>query len=352
VHLRRGMPALLALAVVACSADQRAGRVDPEDIWPDPAGPAAQGPALPFADRADGETYGLPRAGQPSIADLFALFPSAPLNVDDPDLFVAPGVEVATDQCRGGEVVTLNELPMTIEAVVTLFPRQYMKLPICGQDERHYGTFTIEDDTGGLIVLRDSRIAVFGHGDRVKLVVSGITLTYGRDLDTRAVLIAEIEPTGASGPVLYEHAETGFTADDVGQVKRVEGTVFQVPTNDNFSQMVLTREAVPSGAAIEDLSGDALSCALACEGKCSETCAKPEVCGPACASACTDAGPGETLSGDELPVCWIVGMGSELGRRGLTYPRGAHLQVTGPVVHSFERQIWVLDPGQVETLEN
>jgi hypothetical protein len=352
VHLRRGMLALLALAVAACSADLREGRVDPDDIWTEAPGPAPEAAALSFANRADGKKYGLPKPGQPAIADLFALFPQAPLNVDDPDLFVAPGIEVATDQCRGGAVVTVDELPVTIEAVVTLLPRQYMKLPICGQDERHYGTFTIEDDTGGLIVLRDSRVAAYGHGDHVKITISGITLTYGRDLDTRAVLIADITATGESSPVLFETAHDGFTAEDVGQVKRVSGTVFQVPTNDNFSQMVLSRGPVEAGTAIEELSGDALSCALACEGRCGEVCAIPALCGAACASSCKDASPGETLSADELPVCWIVGLGSELGRRGLSYPLGAKLQVTGPVVHNFDRQIWVLDPGQVETLEN
>jgi hypothetical protein len=352
VKQRRGLAALLALAAAASCADPRAGRVDPDDIWSEPAGPAAGSAALAFEDRAAGAAYGLPRAGQPSVADLLALFPQAPLGVDDPDIFVAPGVEVATDQCRGGDVVTLSGLPLTLEVVVTLYPRQYMKIPICGQDERHYGTYTVEDDTGGLIVLRDARVATFGHGDRIKLTVSGITLTYGRDVDTRAVLIGHVEPTGESGPVLYRSTSSGFTTDDVGQVKRIEGTVWQVPTNDNFSELVLASDEVPDGVALGDLTGDALTCALACEGKCAETCGKPELCGAACAAGCKDAAPGQTLTGDELPVCWIVGLGAELGRRGLTYPLGQPLRVTGPVVHNFERQIWVLDPGQVEILPN
>jgi hypothetical protein len=354
VHLRRSMPALLALAVAACSAEPRAGRVDPDDIWTEPGGPAPAPPPLDFADRADGKSYGLPRQGQPSIADLLALFPQAPLGVSDPDVFVAPGIEVATDQCRGGHVVTVDGLPLTIEAVVTILPRQYMKLPICDQDERHYGVFTVEDDTGGLIVLRDSRVAEFDLGDRIELTVSGITLTYGAQLDTRAVLIAEVTPKGESGPVLFETAHEAFTADDTGHVRRVSGTVAQVPTNDNFSQLVLTPRPLRTDVALGDLSGAALSCALTCQGRCLESCgmAIPELCDPACAGACRDLAPGETLPPEEVPLCWVVGLGSELGRRGLTYPLGAHLQVTGPVVHSFDRQIWVLDQGQVETLAN
>ena len=341
--------ALLGLAFLSC-ADVRAEKVSQGDIWPvAPQGEPAS-PPLPFADRASGEAYGLPRQGQASLADLIALFPTTPLGVDDPDIFVAKGVDVATDQCRGGDVVTREGLPITVEAVVTLFPRQYMKLPICGQDERHYGVYTVEDDTGGLVVLRDSRVAAFGHGDRVRLTVSGITLTYGRDIDTRAVLIADVEPTGESGPVLFTQVDSGFTTEDVGQVERVEGYVWQGPTNDNFSEMVLAREPVQGEIELRDLTGDALACALACEPKCNAGCAKPSLCGVACAERCLSVQAGQSLSDDQIPVCWVVGMAAELGKRGLTYPSGAHLRVTGPVVNNYERQIWVLDPGQVETL--
>jgi hypothetical protein len=344
------MAALLGVALLACAVDARKGKVSPAEIWPTEPQDAPGTALLPFADRASGKSYGLPEKGKSSVADLIALFPSAPLGVDDPDIFVAKGVEVPTDQCRGGQVVTREGLPMTLEAVVTLFPRQYMKLPICGQDERHYGVYTIEDDTGGLIVLRDSRVADFGHGDHVRLTVSGIMLTYGRDVDTRAVLIADVEPTGESEPVLFSMAEDGFTTEDVGRVERVEGFVWQVPSNDNFSELVLSREPTASDVKLEELTGDALQCALLCEPRCNSRCNKPALCGAACAERCLDAKPFEKLSAEEIPACWVVGMAAELGKRGLTYPAGAHLRVTGPVVNSYQREIWVLDPGQVETL--
>ncbi len=350
MRVHHGLATLMGLAFLACNAEPREGKVSPAEIWPvAPEGTPPSAP-LPFADRASGHSYGLPAKGKASIADLIALFPQAPLGVDDPDIFVAKGVEVPTDQCRGGDVQVREGLPITVEAVVTLFPRQYLKLPICGQDERHYGVYTVEDDTGGLIVLRDSRVAAFGHGDRVRLTVSGITLTYGRDIDTRAILIADVEPTGESGPVLFTQVDTGFTTEDVGFVERVEGYVWQVPTNDNFSQLVLAKEPVGGEVKLEDLTGDALTCALACEPKCNAGCNKPALCAAACAERCLDAKPGEKLSEDEIPVCWIIGLGSELGKRGLTYPPAAHLRVTGPVVNSYDREIWVLDPGQVETL--
>lgn len=347
-----GMWMLPVLALCACGVEAREGKVSPTEIWPEPPQGEFIPDPLPFADRATGARYGLPREGEASLADLLALFPEASLSVNDPDIFVAPGVVVPTDQCRGGDVVEVDGLPMTLEAVVTLFPRQYMKLPICGQDERHYGVYTIEDDTGGIVVLRDSRVAAFGHGDRVKLTVSGIMLTYGRDVDTRAVLLADVTPTGERGSVLYSWQREGFTADDVGYVRRVEGYVFQEPTSDNFNELVLANRDIAGDSRIEALTGDALRCALSCEPKCAGNCPKAALCNAACAALCKDAEPGQRLEADEIPMCFVVGMAQELGKRGLTYPKGTHMRVTGPVVNNYGRQIWVLDPRQVEVLDD
>ena len=47
--------------------------------------------------------------------------------------------------------------------MVALHPRQYLKVPVCNQDERNYGSYVVVDDTGGqleqlnreIVALRD-----------------------------------------------------------------------------------------------------------------------------------------------------------------------------------------------------
>jgi hypothetical protein len=350
VRVYSGLSVLFCLALHACGADPREGSIPAGTIWPDaPASEPAPDP-IAFADRASGHEYGLPAKGEHSLAELIALFPQQPLGVNDPDIYVAKGVDVTSDQCRGGQVVVQAGLPMTLEAVVTLYPREYIKLALCGQDERHYGVFTVEDDTGGLIILRDSRVANYSYGDHIRLTVSGIMLTYGKDVDTRAVLLSDIEPTGETGPVLFTHATKGFSSDDTGHVRRVTGYVWQSPSNDNFSELVLIDKQVTGDTKVADLKGDALQCALTCSGTCALSCNKPELCAEGCAELCKDASAGQKIPAAEVPMCWIVGMGSDLGKRGISFARGTHLTVTGPVVNNYEREIWVLDPRQVETL--
>ena len=46
-----------------------------------------------------------------------------------------------------------------------------------------------------------------------------------------------------------------------------------------------------------------------------------------------------------------LGISAELGRRGFAPAYGTHLRIRGPVVNSFDVQMWVLSPGQVEFLD-
>lgn len=344
------LPAFIAgVAILAgCSADLRQTAVSPEQIWPDDPVALAPSEEIAYADRADGAVYGLPESDRASIADLIATFPQEGLSSRDPNVFVSPDTEFATDQCRGGTPTVVRDLPMTIDAVVTLHPRQYMKVEICGQDERHYGVYTVEDDTGGIIVLRDSRVAPFSFGDRVRLTVHATTLTFGLEPDTRAILVADVEKLPvANAPIVYSRTSEPFDTDDIGSTLQVDGYVHVEPTNLNFNSMILTSEPFSRGQG-EGQTGDVLQCMRTCEVRCLDGCPSSEACADICPDLClrNDA----QFSEDDLPVCWMIGIDAELGRRGFAPEYGTRMRVRGPVVNNFDVQLWVISPGQAEAL--
>lgn len=350
--------AMVAALLVAACGEVRDEVVSVETISPTAPVEDSIDESIQFASRGE-LAYGLPREGQAAIADLVALFPTDPTGVNDPDIFVAPGIEAPTESCRGGRFGEVPELPMEIEGIVTLHPRQYMKVPICGQDERHYGVYTIEDDTGGVVVLRDSRVAPFSFGDRIRLRVEGIMLTFGLETDTRAVLISDYTvlddppPSGDGiaepGTVLYAPTTEPFGDDDVTRVREIEGFVYDVPTNDNFNSMVITAREIPPNAG-DALEGEQLTCVRSCQLPCRSLCNSGNVCEGMCRDICADNG--NTFVEDELGACWNVGIDSELGRRGFQPEFGRHVRIRGPVVNSFDVQIWVNSLGQTEFLDS
>ncbi|MEL6178874.1 MAG: hypothetical protein AAFS10_07965 [Myxococcota bacterium] len=360
----------LLLSTIGCGdADVRNEPLDDSQIWGETGDQVNVSDPVAFVKREDGLAYGLPRPGERGIADLIARMDAEPTGFDEPDLFVAPGIDPPTDQCRGGDVTTFQELPMTLEVVVTLYPRRYMKPQICGQDERHYGNFTVTDDTGGMIVLRDSRVAPYTYGDRLRLTVRGVGRTFGAtddSKDTRVIVIADIEklPTPPTS-ILYTEQEGPFGLDDVGQVRRVQGWVEQAPTNDNFNTMLITSAPVEPIEYNERLTGSLLQCVRTCEvdSNCPSVCPRTDDANP-CAELCLgrcyralEAEPDRNVNTlvDEivagLPACWVVSLDSELGRRGYTARAGQQIEAIGPVVHDFDRKIWVASPGQFTILE-
>lgn len=352
-----GLTALL-LALGAC-ADPSEQRLSPETLWDTaPEQTTVQEP-VDFRDRASNPAYGLPAPGQPGLADLVALMPSTAVSRDDPNIFAAADVTFSTDQCQGGGPALLDQLPMTIEAVVGLHPRHYIKPTTCGQDERNYGSYVLVDDTGGIVVLRDARTTPFTFGDRVRIEVRAVMQAFG-DVASRYVVLADVEklptPTDANGlplrPVLYaQHPpEDGpFGLEDVGQVQRVEGYVAVAPSNDNFNDMILTSRPLP--ADTDRATADAVClelCGPPCRNSCPST--DDQVCRVSiCPSLCQ--GEGTRINASDLPTCWATGIDAELGRRGFSPDRDARVAVTGPVVRGFQRQeIWVIRLGQVEML--
>ncbi len=342
---------IAAGALFAACGDARTDATPVDEIWDSEPVSITADEAIEFGDRESGAVYGLPRPGMASVADLIAVFPAEGQGGGDPNIFIGPDVTIPTDQCRGGAPVVVPELPMTIEAVVTLHPRQYMKVEICGQDERHYGVYTIEDDTGGIIVLRDARVAQYTFGDRVRLTVEAVTLTFNSDADTRAILVADVERIAEEGgqDVLFETTTEPFTTEHVGQVKQVEGFVHVEPTNLNFNSMVMTTDLVSQRQRGETFTGELLQCVRTCEVQCLGRCPSAEACADICPDACVSQG-GVSVPPEELPACWLIGIDAELGRRGFQPAYGTEMRVRGPVVNNFDVQMWVISPGQVEEL--
>lgn len=193
------------------------------------------------------------------------------------------------------KIVTEAELPMTVEGIVTTYPRYFQKKLVCGEDERFYGSYFLQDSTGGILVLRDSRIADFTFGDRVRLKVRGILGGQFDNVPTRAVLIGEAEVVSKANPIYYEQTEERFAVGDIGKVKRIKGIITLEPTNFNFNEMALKHPTEPG-------------------------------------------------------VAWSVSLDRELGQRRPKLRLGDTVEITGPVLDSFGLRMVIYSMGQFNNL--
>ena len=196
---------------------------------------------------------------------------------------------------------------ITIEGVVTLHPRQYMKVPVCGQGERNCSAFVIEDDTGGMVILRDSRIAPYSMGDRVRVTLDSLIYPPPglRNLMWMG-LTAQIEVVKSSQgenrlPIYYAQSPSWFSEDDVVETKEIEGFVIQQPSNSNFSELIL-EDTLPDTLKIEEGVRTTLDllCRDKCTGKCGEKgCGDPNGSCSFCAQRFLS---GDSFGGED----WIV----------------------------------------------
>jgi hypothetical protein len=191
----------------------------------------------------------------------------------------------------------LDELPAVIEGVVTLHPRYFMKVSVCGTEERYYGSYIIQDGSAGIHVLKDSRVAEFDIGDRVRLRVRALMRNFG----TRAVLAfdqEEVLTTPATREaVYYEAIERNFIEQtDLYEVRRITGRVVLEATNQNFNEMEVRPEGV-------------------------------------------------------VGVRWLVSLDRELGTRGVAPPAGALVELTGPIIESFGLRMVISNLGQIRVIE-
>jgi hypothetical protein len=338
-----------------CAEDHGAPPTAPWDLRSGNTVQLATDESVRQEPRSAERSYGLPREGQRSIRDLINLLPQTSVTLDRPNLFTSAEDNRNTELCQGGAAAVLRELPMEIEAVVTLHPQQYMKVRVCGQDERFYGSFVVEDDTGGITVLRDARVAPYTVGDRVRISVRSVILTFGRDPQTRAILAADITPlTAGGGTILYTDQEGPIRPQDVGFTRRVQGVVLQRPTQTNFNSMIIGDRGVPPAAS--DATA-APVCIERCVGACERTCSargdllcRQQLCPAVCIASGNTFNDGARAL---LPsVCWEVGVGTEIGRRGFSPPEGSPIEVVGPIASSFGDKIWMQRLGQARVLSN
>lgn len=136
------------------------------------------------------------------------------------------------DDCDGWQ--HSDELPRDIEGVVTLHPRFYFKTSGCrgssdaDSDEKYYGSYFIQDSSGGIFVLGDSKVAHFDMGQRVKLRVRGVK----ENFDLQMISAHDVlEVNTEIEPIYYQWADGPLGPDDVSEVRRVTGTVLGNTTN-------------------------------------------------------------------------------------------------------------------------
>jgi hypothetical protein len=208
-----------------------------------------------------------------------------------------------------------DQLPVEVEGIVTIHPRYYFKTSACrtvddrGTDEKYYGSYFIQDASGGIFVLGDSKVAHFDMGDRVKLRVRALKESFGSKMvSTHDVLEVQRGPE----PIYYEpvsDAELGEA--HVGKVVRIQGTV--ISEMSTFGELYL------------------------CEGV-------HEVVDT------DNNGRADCL--DEGAIQHKFSLDAELNRRGISYGPGDVVEVTGPVIYSFsEYTIVVMRVGQIADVE-
>lgn len=249
--------------------------------------------------------------GEISIADLTGL-----IKFDENVWYgVSPDDERPFDDQSCGTfdnpVDELTELPARIEGIVTLHPRYFQKINFCGSDERYYGSYFLQDSTGGILVLKDSRIADFDVGDRVSIRVRGVYQAF----EAGGVVIWDDEQVISSGNDVYVEDVDGLLGPEhIGKAVRIRGKVVEPPTNSNFNAICL----VPPDS--DDLSP----------------------CDPRCVSS-------EQCSGYIL-----ASFDREIGQRNpdpLTV--GDVIEMRGPVINGFDDlEVLIAEEGQYDIIED
>lgn len=227
-------------------------------------------------------------------------------------------------QCSGWR--TDSALPLEITGIVTVYPRMYMKVPGClpaddfsvDSDQKFYGSFYLQDRTGGFFVLGNTRVAHFDMGDRITLRVRALKEYF----DSVMVPTWDLVDVQRDDEAIYyrEVSDRVLGPEDQAEVVRVTGVV--AGEMSNFGEIYLCAGDDPDTTLVRDptRSNDMV---------------------PACA-----------LSSVTSPPWFKVGLDVELQRRGHRYAPGEHIQVTGPAHLSFgDYQVTVMRLGQIERLD-
>lgn len=251
---RAGLIALLAMS--AC-ADVRDEPADQSDWWG-----AAEDAWVEEAIDYTNADYAIPAAGSAGIGDFSAeVYPVGTWDRDNPtnlwSIKYAPGADFGAD-CGGLED---GALPAEIEGVVTLHPAWYIKSYGCAPDpnqtwppdseEKYYSSYFIEDATGGLFVLFDSRVAPFTVGDKVRLKVRAVRSNHWDDggdyIGSQDMIYAHdiVSVERAASAVHYTEVDGDLTIDHINRVVRVQGTVVDI--DESFNNYTIE---TPSGGEV------------------------------------------------------------------------------------------------------
>ncbi len=298
-----------AMLVAACGAPR-----EPEDFgaWFDEG--SAYDVQEPIAFTAENYDF----IGATAIADL----PSPPTRSFQ--TWFAEADAPPTENCD--EWSTVDTLPAEITGIVTIHPRFYIKVSGCippddfdvDSDEKYFGSFFVQDRSGGHFVLGNSRVAHFSMGDRVTLRVRAIKEYFGSRMIS-AHDVVSVERTAE--PIFYREVQGRLLDDgDLAEVVRVEGIV--AGEMGQFGELYLCTGDDPDTTPVADQGR---------QGDIVPRCARSDV---------------------SDPPWYKVGIDVELQRRGVSYETGTRLQVTGPVHLSFgDRQVSVLRVGQLQPLD-
>lgn len=286
------MHPLLATLLYAGCAPYR----EPED----PSGWYDSGTQLDVIEPVEwtDQPYDFPADPSDGVAEVIGMALDAP---DTDTIVYAPGDGFPDGDCESTDDA---RLPFEIEGVVTLFPRYYVKTSGCDRnsDEKYYGSYFIQDGTGGIFVLGDSKVAHFDMGDRVRLKVRGVRAAYSGIEETPlpTVYAHDLVEADLVGQAVYFQAlDRDPGPDDIGQTFRVSGTV--TGPMSTFGELPFR--------------------------------------------------PDYLAEGEEMGVPFHIKLDQELTRRGWEFFEGDRLQVTGPLLLSYsEYSLVVMKLGQVELL--
>lgn len=238
--------------------------------------------------------------------------------------------------CDGWEAD--NDLPKEFWAMITLHPRLYYKGVGCTPDpqprvngaridseEKYYGNFFIEDDSRGIFVLNDSKVAHYQMGDRVKIRVRGVGERFGlKSIVSHDIIEVDRGPhpiawtpagdtTCSYGSFNNEQACPAVDIDDPDSVQRFIDLDCSCVYDD---EALVGRTLRAEGVVFTD----------------------PDTFG------------GFFIQQDNGNIIQ-VSLDSELNRRKVRFPIGSRIQVTGPTLNAFGNSIIIMKIGQIKRLD-
>lgn len=269
------------VCLFAASACGPQGSAEDWRAWYDTGAPLDVAEAVTFTDTP----YDFPADPADGIATLRTDLLTQEFDNDGP-LFAAPDFPEDAEGCSFWEPT--EGLPRTISGVVTSHPRVYRKIEGCSprdaaSDEKYYGSFWLQDATGGIFVLRDSKVATFDMGARITLDVRAVRRRFGIDMVYVAEVV-DVDPEPV--PVAFEAIQRPLAQADQSTVKRITGTVVTDPTT--FGEVLLSIDGYTAGTCAPDTR-------------------------------------------DTRTHCLFAQLDQEIARRGVTLAPGERVTLTGPV---------------------